>query len=225
MLKFLDKYEIYLYLIIALFVFFPGIYFLFFSQPFDSETGIFKKILILILTPLFSVFLFGGFVSIILRFIGHLVDHHNLNNFIDDIDNNAVTQHLALIFKYVFLIGSCVVYTIVITKMLNFLLIDFGFKPNFLNLSDYPIILFFTCLALTGMITGISFLLKVNPLSFIVSLFGLLIFLPNIFSPIFNEGYTLIEPFDKLLVTVKIFFGLLFLILPWLFDRSYRRIE
>lgn len=219
MLKFLDKYEKYIVYIIYIF----GLSFYFFEIITNKDPIGYNLLLLIpfsILTYIFGKYLFGALIILFLRFIAHLFDYGNLNLYLQDVQNRDTTKVTLLGIQLILGLILYTICTILLTYIFEFLFQDYGI--HFVDkLKDYWFILFLGYLISIGIIVWLAYLVHLNPFSAVISLVGLVILLPNLFRYNVNQ----IESIEKLLATVKIFFGLLFLILPWLFDRSYRRME
>jgi hypothetical protein len=222
MLKFLDKYEKYLVYTLY-FVIGASYIFLFIND--DFKDGIWINIFTyLIFVPFIIHFLgkyvFGGLIILFLRFIAHLVEHKNLNLYTEDVANRDTTQLTFHVTSLILGLILCTICIILLTYIFEFLFQDYGI--HFIDkLEDYWYLLLFGYLIFLVLIFWLAYLVHLNFFALLISLVGLVILLPNLFRYNVNQ----IESIEKLIVTVKIFFGLLFLILPWLFDRSYRRLE
>ena len=221
MLKFLNKYEKYLVYIIY-FVFGSYVYF---TLPMGIFENVWMKMFMLLISIPFLIYffgkyVFGGLIILFLRFIAHLVEHKNLNLYIEDVENRDTTQATFFLTRVILWLIFYIIFMILLTYIFEFLFQDYGI--HFVDkLEDYWLLLFLGYLISIGIIVWLALLVRLNPFAVLVSLVGLVILLPNLFRYNVNQ----IESIEKLLATVKIFFGLLFLILPWLFDRSYKRIE
>ena len=221
MLKFLNKYEKYLVYIIY-FVF--GSYFYFTLSMGIFENVWMKMFMLLISIPFliyfFGKYVFGGLIILFLRFIAHLVEHKNLNLYIEDVENRDTTEATFSMTRGILGLIFYIICIILLTFIFEFLFQDYGI--HFVDkLEDYWFLLLFAYPISIGIIFWLAYLVHLNFFAVLISLVGLVILLPNLFRYNVNQ----IESIEKLLATVKIFFGLLFLILPWLFDRSYKRIE
>jgi hypothetical protein len=220
MLKFLDKYE--KYLVYVMYFIFEC--FLIFELVTQKET-IFLKLIELIAFSLMGYFLvkwlFGGLSILFLIFIAHLIEYKNLNFYLKDVSHRDTTEETIIGITLFFGLIMCAICTVFLTYIFEFLFQDYGIHFVDKLVEDYFLILFFGYLISIGIIFWLAYLVRLNPFAVLVSLVGLVILLPNLFRYNVNQ----IESIEKLLATVKIFFGLLFLILPWLFDRSYKRIE
>ena len=224
MLKFLDKYEKYLVYIIYFVIGSYSYFTLFLVKDEFKDNFWLNMFMLLIAVPVLIYFLgkyvFGGLIILFLRFIAHLVEHKNLNLYIEDVENRDTTQATFFLTRVILWLIFYIIFMILLTYIFEFLFQDYGI--HFVDkLEDYWLLLFLGYLISIGIIVWLALLVRLNPFAVLVSLVGLVILLPNLFRYNVNQ----IESIEKLLATVKIFFGLLFLILPWLFDRSYKRIE
>jgi hypothetical protein len=230
MLKFLDKYEKYLVYIIYFVVgcFFIKEY-LMDGEFLSSKNSFWDNIKFLVF--LFAVvplmvyvtgkYLFGGLIILFLRFIAHLVEHANLNLYIEDVTNRDPTKTTLVGLQIILGLILYAICSVLLTYIFEFLFQDYGIHFVDKLVEDYFILLNLGYLFSIGIVFLLAYLVHLNPFAVLISLVGLVILLPNLFRYNVNQ----IESIEKLLATVKIFFGLLFLILPWLFDRSYKRIE
>lgn len=229
----LDKYQIYIEIICGLL---PGLYIYFSDKLYENEVWYLAYIIAPILFCFLSWQFFGAITIFILRIIAYIFGNINWKEFWDYPESdwwhkNSVFLMFMIILAFSFLF-------IFITFAFLILFIPYFFIHSFIEfvinlqyiLNDkfsdrerllYGILEYLLLISFLDLIRYIGYKNKIKPLTLIATLVGFLLLISNLFH-LPSGKVELMGEFDKVNMTLRSLFGMIFIIFPWLLDYTWK---
>jgi hypothetical protein len=172
-----------------------------------------------------SYFVIGGIIYLPIKVIAHTISNSTIKYIISDIKNNKLINPVIIIIAFIFestvnLIIASVIFKIVMYLIggNNYLKKD-GIFFEIIGNGILGIIIIILLLIIT-LLVNISF--KVNEYAIAISILGIC-FLNKNLNIILNEKFLSLDNIEKLSIKIEMLFGIIILILPWFFERSYKQ--
>jgi hypothetical protein len=226
MKKTLDKYQIYIEIICGLL---PGLYMYFSEAAFKNEVWYLAYIIAPIFYCVLSWQFFGAITVFILRLIAYIFGNLKWRDFWNSYksDSNTVFAGFTLVIGFPIMIISIALFLFIIfiPYLCIHSFIEFVINQQYLlnnNFSDwerllYVILEYLLLISFLDLIRYIGYKNKIKPLTLIATLVGFLLLVSNLFH-LPSGKVELIGEFDKVNMTLRGLFGIVFIIFPWLLD-------
>jgi hypothetical protein len=230
MKKILDKYQIYIEIICGLL---PGLYMYFSESASENEVWYLEYIIKPIFYCVISWQFFGAITVFILRLIAYIFGNLKWRDFLKSYagDRSEVFMGFAIMIGIPLgiILLALFLFIIFIPYLCIHLFIEFVINQHYIlnnNFSNkerllYGILEYLLFISFLDLIRYIGFNTKIKPLTLIATLVGLLLLISNLFY--FPSGKVeLMGEFDKVIMTLRGLFGIVFIIFPWLFDYTWK---